>query len=300
MVYSPWFGSNYATLPFKYLSQTIKTLRILFRTRPRIVYVMTPPVFACVPVWIYSRWTRAPFVIDAHTGAFLDTRWKKILFVHRWFSRSARMTIVTNEHMKDVLEKWRCRVNIVRDVPVCFARPAEVTLDGACNMTMVCTFTWDEPIALFFQAAARLPTVSFHVTGNYQRVDKRILDMRPDNVRLTGFLSDEEYVGLLLASDAVISLTTLDHTMQRAAYEAIYLGKPVITSDFEILRRHFYKGAVHVDNTVDGVIAGIRRMHDNLVRFGEEAGQLRLERLAEWTRVEAYLRGIGEECARNV
>ena len=54
---------------------------------------------------------------------------------------------------------------------------------------------------------------------------------KPDNVRLTGFLPDSDYVGLILASDAVIALTTMDHTMQRGAYEAVYLGRPVITSN---------------------------------------------------------------------
>jgi glycosyltransferase involved in cell wall biosynthesis len=292
MVYSPGFGSHYATVPLKYLSQTFKTLHILFRERPRVVYVMTPPVFACLPAWIYCRLTGAAFVIDAHTGAFLDPRWKPLLFVHKWFSRAARTTIVTNEYMQDMVVKWGGVATIVRDVPVCFAEPARPNLNGACNMTLVCTFTRDEPIELFFRAAARLPDIRFHVTGDYRRANSRILDAKPDNVRLTGFLPDADYVGLVLASDAVISLTTLDHTMQRGAYEAIYLGRPVITSNFDLLRRHFHKGAVHVNNTVEDVVAGVCRMCDNIVRLRAEAEELRRERLEEWGRVEAHLRRV--------
>ncbi len=290
MVYSPGFGSHYLTVPFKYLSQTFKSLRILFRERPRIVYVMTPPVFACLPAWIYSRLTGTSFVIDAHTGAFVDPRWTPLLFVHKWFSRAARTTIVTNEFMQGIVREWNADATIVRDVPVCFAEPTHPKLEGACNMTMVCTFTRDEPIELFFQAAARLPEIHFHVTGNYRRAEAGVLAMKPDNVRLTGFLPDADYVGLLLASDAVLSLTTLDNTMQRGAYEAVYLGRPVVTSNFDLLRRHFHKGTVHVDNAVDDVVAGVRRMRDNIALFRAEVEELRSEHLEEWGRVAAALR----------
>src|SRR5258705_12612495 len=149
MVYSAHYGSRYLTLPFKYASQTLKTLRILFRERPATVFVMTPPVFACVPVWIYCLMSGASFVIDAHTGAFLDPRWKRMLFVHRWFSRAALATLVTNEYMQDVVTSWNAQAIVVRDVPVRFAEPVLPRLEGTCNMTLVSTFTRDEPIELF-------------------------------------------------------------------------------------------------------------------------------------------------------
>jgi glycosyltransferase involved in cell wall biosynthesis len=299
MVYSAGYGSRYLTVPFKYASQTIRTLRILFRERPAVVFVMTPPVFACVPAWIYSKLTGSSFVIDAHTGAFVDPRWTPLLFVHKWFSRSARTTIVTNEYMRDIVQGWSAPATIVRDVPVCFAEPAHAALQGTRNMTLVSTFTRDEPIELFFKAAALLPEINFHVTGNYRRADAATLATKPDNVRLTGFLPDADYVGLLLASDAVMSLTTLDHTMQRGAYEAVYLARPVVTSNFDLLRRHFCKGTVHVDNTVDDIVAGVRRMSSNLARFRVEIEELRRERLEDWKRVESDLRQMisGSACS---
>jgi len=300
MVYSARYGSNYLTVAFKYLSQTIKTLRILFRERPAAVFVMTPPVVACLPAWIYSRITGARFVIDAHSGALLDSRWRPLLFLHKWFSRAARTTIVTNEHMDDIVKGWGAHTTMVRDVPVCFPEATHPKLSGACNMTFVTTFSPDEPIQLFFRAAALLPEISFHVTGNHRRAEAGVLAEKPDNVRLTGFLSDSDYVGLLLASDAVISLTTYDHTMQRGAYEAVYLERPVVTSNFELLRRHFSKGAVHVDNTAESITEGLRLMHENLARYRSEVKELRRERLEEWRHIESrLLELIGEgACAR--
>jgi glycosyltransferase involved in cell wall biosynthesis len=297
MVYAAQYGSHYVTVPFKYLSQTIKTLCILFRERPAVVFVMTPPVVACFPAWLYARLTGAAYVIDAHTAAFTDPRWKTLLFIHKWFSRAARTTIVTNEYMQGIIEGWDASATIVRDVPVCFAEPTQTKLEGARNMTFVCTFTPDEPIELFLRAAARLPEVSFHVTGNYRRADPRIIESRPANVRLTGFLADADYVALLLASDAIICLTTGDNTMQRGAYEAVYLGRPVITSNFGLLRRHFCKGTVHVDMNEDAIVDGVRRMYADLARFEKEVRELRGERLRDWQCVETGLRQLVEQQA---
>jgi hypothetical protein len=50
MIYSPFWGSRYSTILFKYVSQTIKTLRILFRKKTRFAFVMTPPTVARFPV----------------------------------------------------------------------------------------------------------------------------------------------------------------------------------------------------------------------------------------------------------
>ena len=109
---------------------------------------------------------------------------------------------------------------------------------------------------LFLEAARKVPDVQFYITGSLEDVDPKVLNKKSGNVEFTGFLSDSQYVGLLRVSDAIISLTTLDHTMQRAAYEAVYLEKPVITSNFEILRRAFHLGTVHVDNNVEDISFG--------------------------------------------
>ena len=66
MVYSGFFGSNYYTILFKYIFQTIKTLLILFKDRPDIIFVMSPPVFANIPIYIYTRLFNKKFIIDGN------------------------------------------------------------------------------------------------------------------------------------------------------------------------------------------------------------------------------------------
>jgi glycosyltransferase involved in cell wall biosynthesis len=290
MVYSPVWGSRYATILIKYLVQAIRTIVILMRRRPKVVFVMAPPVVACVPVWLYARLTGAKFVIDAHTAAFLNPRWQRVMFLQRFFSRGAVTTIVTSRHLQQTVEAWGADATIVADVPVCFAPSEMVRLDGACNMTVVSSFCDDEPIELLLKAAAGAPDVTFHITGNYHKLPREVIRSSPGNVRWTGFLSDGRYVGLLEASDAVIALTTRDHTMQRGAYEAIYLGRPVITSNFPLLHDAFHKGAVHVGADVGEIVRGVRTMQGNLAAYTAAAAELKQEKLDRWKHVAALLR----------
>jgi glycosyltransferase involved in cell wall biosynthesis len=250
---------------------------------------MTPPVIACVPVWIYAKLTGAQYAIDAHSGAFIDGRWTWALFIHRFFSRHAVATIVTGDFLANIVRRWGANAEIVTDVPVCFAEPGPVRLEGDCNMTFISTFTRDEPLEIFLQAAALTPDVSFHVTGRLKDANPAVLKIAPANVVFTDYLSDASYVGLLLASDAVICLTTADHTMQRGAYEAVYLGRPVITSDYDILRKSFHTGTVHVRNTPEDIARGVREMKNNLHRYQDEVSQLRVQKLHHWRTVEESL-----------
>lgn len=290
MVYSPGWGSRYATVGFKYLSQTFKTLWLLVRKRPRVVFVMAPPVVACLPVWVYCLLFRAKFVIDAHTGAFDHPRWRRLQFVQRFFSRRAATTIVTSEHYRQLIERWGAAATIVTDVPVYFAEPAEVILSEGPNLVLVASFCDDEPIEEFLRAAAECPNVYFHVTGNANKLAPQLRQSAARNVRFTGFLSDGEYVGLICAADGVMALTSRDHTMQRAAYEAVYLGRPVITSDFGLLRKSFEGGAVFVDPNASAIRAGVTEFLKDLPRLRQSVLDLRERKLSQWDATAESLR----------
>jgi glycosyltransferase involved in cell wall biosynthesis len=251
---------------------------------------MTPPVVACASVWLYAKLTGAQYAIDAHSGAFVDQRWKWSLFLHVFFSRHAVVTLVTSDFLAEPLRSRGARTHIVRDVPVCFAEPTKEQLEGSFKVTFVSTFTRDEPLEAVLEAAGRLLDVQFYVTGRVKDADSDILRRAPANVTFTDFLKDSEYVGLLLASDAVMCLTTADHTMQRGAYEAVYLRKPVITSDFALLRESFPAGTVHVRNTPEDIVRGILEMKKNLPRYQNEVEQLQFDKLQQWKKLERELR----------
>ncbi|GAB4334215.1 MAG: hypothetical protein Kow0037_12760 [Calditrichia bacterium] len=289
-IYIEKLGSNYFTVWLKYLLQSLQTLWLLFRKRPKLVLVMTPPVFACFPVWFYCRLFNASFAIDAHTGVFTNPIWEPVRFLNRFFSKRAKTTIVTNKYLHDLVVSWGAQATIISDVPVKFGPEKERKLSDKFNITFVCSYTYDEPLKEVLEAAQKLPDVSIYITGNYKSADPELIASKPENVHFTGFLSDEEYVGQLKSSDAVMALTTVDHTMQRGAYEAVYLKRPVITSDFGLLRDTFYKGTVHVKPTVAGIVKGIQEMKQNHDKYLSEVEALCREKLENWAGLEAELR----------
>ena len=289
MVYWEALGSHPATVLLKYAGQALRTWRILARERPAQVFVMAPPVAAAVAVLPYCLLRSAPLVVDAHTGAFLNPMWRRVQWLQRWVCRRARTTIVTNDHLRSLVESFGGHAVIARDVPVAFPDAPPPPFAGPSNVAVVCSFGTDEPIGAIFDAARSLPDVAFHMTGNPARLDADLRSRCPDNVRLTGFLSDGDYGRLLADADAVVTLTTQDHTMLRGAWEAAYLATPVVVSDWPLLREAFAQGAVHVDNSPSAIGEGVRRVLAELPRYRAEARALRDEKRARWETTKAAI-----------
>lgn len=284
MVYWGWLGSNVFTILLKYLGQSASTLALLLAKRPDAIFVMAPPVLAALVVYFYSLVARVPFVIDAHTAAFLHPRWSRLQWLQRFLCRRAVTTIVTNEHLAQLVRSSGSHSTIVRDVPVTFPRGSEFKPEGDFTVGVVCSFNDDEPIAEILRAAAELQDVRFYMTGNPRYLDPALHAALPCNVTLTGFLPEATYGSLLSQVDVVMTLTTRDHTMLRGAYEAVYQSTPVIVSNWPLLREAFDQGAIHVDNSAAQLVLAVRQIRVNLGAYREAVRQLRRRKYDEWSR----------------
>ena len=282
MVYLPNLGSKPSTIIFKYIGQFFMTMRIILREKPDAIFVMSPPIFAVLPAWLYKVFTGTPFVIDTHTAALLMPRWRKFQWLQFWLGRRAATTLVTNEHLAQYINNGGAATTIVRDVPVVYQESEKFPMNGSFNVAAVCSFNYDEPIKEMFQAAAKLDNVHFYCTGNPKHLKPDVLAVKPDNVTLTGFISDAAYGDLVSNADAVMTLTTRDHTMLRAAWEAIYQATPVIISDWPILRENFPTGAQHVENSDDGIADGIKRLQEDYAQHKKGAEELRNKKFDRW------------------
>ncbi len=249
--------------PFKYVAQSISSVRRLNADSPDVVFVAVPPSFAALMVWAFCRLTGRRFVIDAHTGLFDDHRWTWLEPLNKFLARRAIVTIVTNEHLASKVHEWGGRSIVIGDVPVEFNSPKQVDLGPGQHVVVVNTFSVDEPLDEIIAAAKSVPTVTFHITGNPKHARTDWSDELPGNARLTGWVTEEEYASLMASCDAVVCLTTHDHTMQRGAYEAMALGRPLVTSDWPILRETFSEGTLHVDNSAEGIAMAVKTALDN-------------------------------------
>lgn len=267
--------------PLKYTLQAFKTWQLLRREKPRLVFVQNPPVFAPLAVWLYCAFSKSRFIIDSHTGVFLEGKWKWLSFLHAFLVRRAIVSIVTNDHLGSIVERWGGKYFVFPDVPIKIDKVE--TIDRPRSfVTVVNSFSYDEPLAEIVAAAGQLPDVNFAITGDLDRCPPEILNAAPDNVHFTGFVSRQEYLNTLGASDAAVILTTENHTMQRGAYEAMALGVPIITSDWPLLRKTFFKGARYSDNTRASIEEAIQTVLDDLETFKRDVADLRSQRAAIW------------------
>jgi len=266
--------------PFKYVLQTLRTVSILLRERPDGVLVANPPVAAPFVIWLVSLLLGHRFIVDAHSGAFQHTLWRWSLPLQRFLARRALATIVTNSHMAQEVRSWGGRAELVQDLALDLDPAGESTRRGNFHVVFVCTYSVDEPVDAVLEAARSLPEVQFSFTGDPSYAGRGIRKAVPSNVRLTGFIPDREYLALLRGADAIMSLTREDHTMQRGGYEAVALEKPLITSDWPLLREVFSRGAVHVDNSPASIVAAVRTIQQAPGAFREGMAALRRIRAA--------------------
>jgi len=105
LVYYGFLGSNYFTIALKYLLQTLKSLYILFKEKPDIVFVMSPPIFAALPALLYCKLFGKQYIIDAHTAAFMHKRWANMDKLNGFFTRRALHTNVTNDYLGKIVNK---------------------------------------------------------------------------------------------------------------------------------------------------------------------------------------------------
>lgn len=269
-------------LPVRYLVQGLRTLQILCHERPDMIFVQNPPIFCVLLAFVYSRLCGARYVIDSHTGAFLSRGWRWSLPLHKLLSRRSVTTIVTNNYLRRRVEEWGAHALVIGYIPSEYPPGEPFELNGIFNLAVVSTFAPDEPLALIFDAAAQLPDVHFYVTGDPGRAPSNLLERRPQNVSLTGYIAYSQYIGLLRDADAVLDLTMCDHTLLLGAFEAVALGTPLIISDWPILREYFSKGAIHVPNTVAGICEGIRRMQRERDSLRRDIRVLQAQLQEEW------------------
>jgi hypothetical protein len=82
--------------------------------------------------------------------------------------------------------------------------------------------------------------------------------------------------------------------MQRGACEAVWLGVPIITSDWPLLKSQFSQGALHVQNTANSIRQAVLRLREEKHQLQVGILALQDERRLEWHRTHAALAGLIE------
>ena len=296
-IYSSYLRqSDVVSAPLKYGPQFIETLRRLHQHRPEVIFVMNPPVFAVAAVAIYAAQAGAKYVMDCHSGAFEGRKWRWSLPLQRAFGRRAAAVIVTNPVHENLVKAWPARAMIIADPPPKLATsfpdaPAQGgrEIDDQGFVFVIATYGPDEAIPEVIEAARALPQVRFRVSGDTARAPRAVLERCPPNVQLTGFVPLETFWQHVRPASAVLTLTQRENTILRGGWEAMFTGRPLITSDTAALRGYFVRGTRFVDNTFAGIKAGIEDVLANQATYQADMKRLDAEKRLLWLRQQEEL-----------
>jgi glycosyltransferase involved in cell wall biosynthesis len=282
-------------VPLRYVIGALRTVAYLVRRRPSAIIVSNPPVFPGAIAYLYGRITKAPVVLDSHPSSFALYENKKLIAammpLHRFLMSRVRGVIVTDDRLAHQVRAQGGRAEIVHEAPPLWRVSPPSSLKGRPQILVVGIFADDEPTDVVVDVARRLPHVDVSITGDVRKCPPALQTARPENVCFTGFLGPEDYRDAVEKAHIVIAATKLPEAVSRAANEAVFACRPLITSDTPATRRYF-PFAVHVPNTTVGMTEGIEealRRYDELRLLAEEA---RDEQRQRWERQLHTLRGL--------
>lgn len=257
----------------RYFLSFFMTLFTLFIEKPEVVFTLNQPMPLLFAVFIYTKLTGNCYILDSHSAPFNNPALSWLKPIYKIFARNAALNINTNQSHQKQIQSWGGKSYIIGDVPIDFKKQYTARNLGKKNIAVVVSYMFDEPIEEIFEAAAMLPDVEFYMTGNYRKAKKMLLKKAPPNIKFQGFLSREDYLSLLCSTNGVMALTTRDFTMQMGAYEALSLERPIITSDWQILRNSFGPAALYTNNKPESIkhcISELIRNQDKLLIAARE------------------------------
>jgi len=266
----------------KYVYLSLKTLMILLKQTPDFIFAQNPPLFCPLVCLIYAKIFKKKIIVDTHTKEW-KTLFDRFWYWNRFIMNKSNMVIVTNQYLINKLAYDDVNFFVLQDrIPVLPKYKKMALEKSGFNIGVVNTFSDDEPIDQILITAKSLPYINFYITGNTAHAKKHFLKNKPENVFFTGFLPENKYIGLLRAVDAVMVLTTRNYTVLSGAYEAISIGKPIIISDWPVLRKYFNMGAVYTNNNWKSIKKAIELAIKNRGKLDREIRILRNKHLEEW------------------
>lgn len=243
------------------------TLGILHRRRPRVLIVQNPSLILALLAGLARLAFRYKLIVDRHTNFALgqpaSLRKSVFTMISDLTIRLADLTIVTNQPLASLVASRKGRSFVLPDALPALSGPVENRqLPGSRNICLVCTYAQDEPYEEVIRAASLLPPdVFLYITGRLDRAKfskptSEIL-ATSNNIVLTDFLPEDQYVELIFSVDVIIDLTTLDHCLVCGAYEAVAAGKALVLSESAANRELFGDAPVYVTADQDSIRAGI-------------------------------------------
>jgi glycosyltransferase involved in cell wall biosynthesis len=268
------YGPRYFA-PVRYLALFFKTLMILSRARPSIVYAQNPSVFCPLTCLFYCRLTGSRLVIDHHSIWSVKTLGgrsplsRAIAFLERVVSRAADANTAPHSLWARMLERMGARnVLVYHDyVPSNkHVRDQALRREFAQGEILAVSSHGGHPLErLELEAAAAGididAGVSLVVSGPVEKLQARFASLRlPPNVKYAGFLKRDVYESLKASADFAINITDEPYTLSHVLFEFAASSLPTISSKEKVVEELFGDSLLYADSTVGDVAEKIREL----------------------------------------
>lgn len=262
-----------------------QTGEFIHKLQPDAIIVMQPPIVAILACLWHSRKYKTRIAGDLHTGAFDDPKWRWATSLTLRILRGKNLAIVTNHELASVAARHGSRPLVLHDLiekyPDRSSALLPTHLQGLEQNKFVLvpvTYAYDEPLMALRNAAQETPDIIWVFTG---RAPEEFRLNAPENIIFSGFVSREDYLTLLSKSGVVVAATTSENTMQRAGYEALCAGRPLITTSTKVLRDYFGDASLRADATRQGFSEAVVRTLADHDHFADKMLSLRQNKIDE-------------------
>lgn len=259
-----------------------KTLHIIYKNDIRVLFVQNPSIVLSMLAVLLASIRNMKVIVDAHnSGVYpLEGRSKVLAKIAKYIACKADAIIVSNSYLAAAVKLWDATPIVMPD-PVPVLHSAKKINSERPYFFFICTWAADEPYLEIIEAAKLIPKdIDIYITGKYRnKLSQPQLNMLPPNIKLLGFVPEDDYVAYFSACLMAIDLTTRDNCLVCGAYEALSLEKPCIVSNSKINREIFSAGFIYTDNNAIAIAEAIKQGLRDYTRLNIEiAAQTKLHR----------------------
>lgn len=284
----------------RYLACCVRTFHLIKTHKPKILIIQNPSIVLAIFGVMLKPFFRYRLIVDAHNEAIIPFNLNNmaVRITAKALMRWSDLTLVTNNSLVGIVTKNGGRAFVLPDfLPTLDFEPISLRpeLNATFNATLICTYAQDEPYTEVFKAAEILGNnFQLNVTGKIpQSIDHTKI---PPNVKLTGYLSENEYWIALNNSHLVIDLTTMDNCLVCGAYEAIALKKPLLLSENDASIALFGQYAAHTLNTPEAITGSIQKILSDYGTLSKNIDVAEYQfRQAEIQRTKEFLHELNHE-----
>jgi len=242
-----------------YIKRTIS----IFTKGYSTVFVQNPSIVLSFVGICLAKLTSTQVVIDAHNAGVrpLEGRFFLLQVFNRWILRQASFVIVTNPHTQLFLKGFSISSFVLPDPLPSMLIDSKVCRSNELkyDIFVVCSWSEDEPIKEYLNAATLLPDLSFAFTGKFNNFFAKNKDLNiPGNVTMLGFVSESDYIWMMKHANVILDITTREDCLVCGAYEAISLDKPILLANSFVNKDLFGDAAFYSEVTVEELVSAIQ------------------------------------------